>query len=59
LAIASTLGYRDCNEASWTSVTDAVERIVDCSGLPVLVDGDTGFEIDQASADPVDLGYRP
>ncbi|MHC2440268.1 phosphoenolpyruvate phosphomutase [Bradyrhizobium sp. USDA 4451] len=43
LSIASSLGYRDANEASWSQLVDAVERIVDTSGLPVLVDGDGGF----------------
>ena len=40
LSIASALGYRDANEASWTQV---VERIVDATNIPVLVDGDSGF----------------
>ncbi|MDE5465833.1 MULTISPECIES: phosphoenolpyruvate mutase [unclassified Bradyrhizobium] len=43
LSIASSLGYRDVNEASWCQLVDAVERIVDSSKLPVLVDGDGGF----------------
>ena len=43
LSISSTLGYRDTNEASWTELVDAVERIADASNLPVLVDGDSGF----------------
>ena len=43
LSIACSLGYRDANEASWTQVVDAVERIVDSTELPVLVDGDSGF----------------
>jgi phosphoenolpyruvate phosphomutase len=43
LSISSALGYRDANEASWTQVVDAVERIVDSTELPVLVDGDSGF----------------
>ncbi|MDA9505705.1 phosphoenolpyruvate phosphomutase [Bradyrhizobium sp. CCBAU 11386] len=43
LSIASSLGYRDANEASWTQLVDVVERIVDSSQLPVLVDGDGGF----------------
>ncbi|MET4235989.1 phosphoenolpyruvate phosphomutase [Bradyrhizobium sp. i1.4.4] len=43
LSIASSLGYRDANEASWCQLVDAVERIVDSSKLPVLVDGDGGF----------------
>ncbi|MGY3538099.1 phosphoenolpyruvate phosphomutase [Bradyrhizobium sp. USDA 4515] len=43
LSIASSLGYRDTNEASWSQLVDAVERIVETSQLPVLVDGDGGF----------------
>ncbi|SDF49432.1 phosphoenolpyruvate mutase [Bradyrhizobium brasilense] len=43
LSIACSLGYRDANEASWSELVDAVERIVDSSRLPVLVDGDGGF----------------
>lgn len=43
LSIASSLGYRDANEASWSQLVDAVERIVDSTNLPVLVDGDGGF----------------
>ncbi|WIW50663.1 phosphoenolpyruvate mutase (plasmid) [Bradyrhizobium sp. 62B] len=43
LSIASALGYRDANEASWTQVVDVVERIVDTGDRPVLVDGDSGF----------------
>ncbi|MBB3458817.1 phosphoenolpyruvate phosphomutase [Rhizobium sp. BK313] len=43
LTISSSLGYRDCNEASWSMVTAVVERIVDSGRLPVLVDGDSGF----------------
>ncbi|MDL2409797.1 phosphoenolpyruvate mutase [Rhizobium calliandrae] len=43
LSISSALGYRDANEASWTEVVDAVERMVDASGLPILVDGESGF----------------
>jgi phosphoenolpyruvate phosphomutase len=43
LSISCALGYRDANEASWTQVVDAVERIVDSTELPVLVDGDSGF----------------
>ncbi|WP_439406459.1 phosphoenolpyruvate mutase [Bradyrhizobium sp. DASA03076] len=43
LSIASSLGYRDANEASWSQLVDVVERIVDSSELPVLVDGDSGF----------------
>ncbi|WP_246788611.1 isocitrate lyase/phosphoenolpyruvate mutase family protein [Bradyrhizobium sp. CCBAU 53421] len=43
LSIACSLGYRDANEASWRELVDAVERIVDSSQLPVLVDADGGF----------------
>ncbi|PDT35844.1 MULTISPECIES: phosphoenolpyruvate mutase [Sinorhizobium] len=43
LSISSALGYRDANEASWTEIVDVVERIADASGLPILVDGDSGF----------------
>jgi len=43
LSITCSLGYRDANEASWSQLVDAVERIVDSSQLPVLVDGDGGF----------------
>ncbi len=43
LSIASSLGYRDANEASWNQLVDVVERIVETSQLPVLVDGDGGF----------------
>ncbi|MFB9264817.1 phosphoenolpyruvate mutase [Bradyrhizobium erythrophlei] len=43
LSIASSLGYRDASEASWSQLVAAVERIVDATQLPVLVDGDGGF----------------
>lgn len=43
LSISSALGYRDANEASWTQVVDVVERMVDATNIPVLVDGDSGF----------------
>ncbi len=43
LAISATLGVRDCNEASWTQVLDAVEFMRDASTLPILLDGDSGF----------------
>ncbi|WFU51740.1 phosphoenolpyruvate mutase [Sinorhizobium terangae] len=43
LSISSALGYRDANEASWTEVVDVVERMADASGLPILVDGESGF----------------
>lgn len=43
LSIATALGYRDASEMSWTQMVDVVERIVDASDLPVLVDGDGGY----------------
>lgn len=43
LSIASALGYRDANEASWTQVVDVVERMADAVEIPILVDGDSGF----------------
>ncbi|WP_038379270.1 phosphoenolpyruvate mutase [Bradyrhizobium elkanii] len=43
LSIASSLGYRDASETSWSQLAGVVERIVDSGKLPVLVDGDGGF----------------
>jgi phosphoenolpyruvate phosphomutase len=43
LSIASSLGYRDANEASWTQIIDVVERMVDATTVPILVDADSGF----------------
>ena len=43
LSISSALGYRDANEASWSDLVHAVERMADASHLPILVDGDSGF----------------
>lgn len=43
LSIASSLGYRDANEASWTQVVEVVERMADVTRIPILVDGDSGF----------------
>lgn len=43
LSIASSLGYRDANEAAWTQLADVVERMADATDCPVLVDGDSGF----------------
>lgn len=45
LSIASSLGYRDANEASWTQLVQRVECIVDSTELPVLVDGHGGSAI--------------
>ncbi|MET0498030.1 MAG: phosphoenolpyruvate mutase [Steroidobacteraceae bacterium] len=43
LSIASSLGFRDANEAAWTQVVEVVERMADATSVPILVDGDSGF----------------
>jgi len=43
LSIASSLGYRGANEASWSQLVQSAERMVDSTELAVLVDGDRGF----------------
>jgi len=42
LAISTSLGLRDSNEASWTQVLEVLEFMTDATRLPILVDGDTG-----------------
>ncbi|CAL8112349.1 unnamed protein product [Orchesella dallaii] len=43
LAISAQLGVRDCNEASWTQVTEILEFMADATTVPILLDADTGF----------------
>jgi len=43
LAISAMMGLRDCNEASWTQVTDVVEFMADATSIPILLDADTGY----------------
>src|SRR6476469_2492644 len=43
LSISAALGVRDNNEASWTQVLEVLEFMVDSAGLPILLDGDTGY----------------
>jgi len=43
LSISAALGVRDCNEASWTQVLEVVEFMSDCTRVPILLDGDTGY----------------
>src|SRR3982750_1958464 len=43
LSISAALGVRDCNEASWTQVLEVLEFMADAAGLPILMDGDTGY----------------
>lgn len=37
------MGVRDCNEASWTQVTDVTEFMADATNIPILLDADSGF----------------
>src|SRR3989338_6874683 len=43
LTMSASLGVRDNNEASWTQVLEMLEFMSDASGIPILVDGDTGY----------------
>lgn len=43
LAISAAAGVRDSNELAWTEVLEICDRITDASGLPVLLDADTGY----------------
>jgi len=43
LSIATALGLRDANEASWSQVVEVTERMADATSVPILLDGDTGF----------------
>jgi len=43
LSISATLGLRDNNEASWTQVLEVAEFMSDATGIPILLDGDTGY----------------
>jgi len=42
LTMSASQGLRDCNEASWTQVLDAIEFMADATCIPILVDGDSG-----------------
>lgn len=42
LSISAALGVRDNNEASWTQVLEVAEFMADATGVPILIDGDTG-----------------
>jgi phosphoenolpyruvate mutase len=42
LGIATAMGMRDCNEASWRQVLDVVETMVDVTDIPIVLDGDSG-----------------
>jgi len=43
LATSAALGVRDCNELSWTQVLDTIEFMSDAAGVPIVLDGDTGY----------------
>ena len=43
LSISAALGVRDNNEASWTQVLDVMDFVTECTDIPVLLDGDTGY----------------
>lgn len=43
LTMSSSLGLRDCNEASFSQVLQVLEYMNDATDLPILVDGDTGY----------------
>ena len=43
LSISTSLGVRDCNEASWTQVLEILEFMSDVTRIPILLDGDTGY----------------
>ena len=43
LSISASLGVRDNNEASWTQVLEVAEFMNDCTSIPILLDGDTGY----------------
>ncbi len=43
LSMATALGVRDSNEASWTQVLEILEFMSDATSIPILMDGDTGY----------------
>lgn len=43
LALSASYGVRDNNELSWSQVTDHVAFMADCTTIPILLDGDTGY----------------
>jgi len=44
LSISASFGLRDRNEASWTQVLAQASQLVEAApGVPVLLDGDTGY----------------
>ena len=43
LCVSAAMGVRDNNEASWTQVLDVMEFMSDSTGIPILLDADTGY----------------
>merc|ERR1712216_370344 len=43
LSLSAQLGVRDNNEASWTQVVDVCDFMSECTDIPILLDGDTGY----------------
>lgn len=41
--MSAAMGVRDANELSWTQVLDILESMSNCTHIPILVDGDTGY----------------
>lgn len=43
LSLSAQVGVRDNNEMSWTQVIDVVDFMTECTDIPILLDGDTGY----------------
>merc|ERR1712100_288970 len=43
LSLSAQLGVRDNNEASWTQVLGVCDYMTECTDIPILLDGDTGY----------------
>jgi phosphoenolpyruvate phosphomutase len=43
LALSAQHAVRDNNELSWTQVVEQLEFMTDVTGIPILLDGDTGY----------------
>ena len=43
LCMAASLGVGDNNEASWTQILEMLEFMSDATGIPIMVDADTGY----------------
>merc|ERR1712100_354645 len=43
LSLSAQLRVRDNNEASWTQVLEVCDFMSECTDIPILLDGDTGY----------------